>query len=53
MKKEGRIQGEYEKLVPSNFWGITRRGRGRERLMSFFPRYLEKVGNAQHDLQEN
>lgn len=37
MKKEGRIQGEYEKLVPSNFRGITRRRRGRERLLSFFP----------------
>lgn len=37
MKKEGRIQGAYEKLVPSNFRGITRRRRGRERLMSFFP----------------
>lgn len=28
-------------------------GGGERETYEFFPRYLERVGNAQHDLQEN
>lgn len=54
MNKGGRTQGDYEKFVPSNLEGITRRRRRRENY-EFLSQVLGEGGGggAQEDLQES
>lgn len=54
MNKGGRTQGDYEKFVPSNLEGITRRRRRRENYEFLFQVLGEGGGGgAQEDLQES